>query len=301
MERLPPGVLMTDVRKALSFYLLELILPALCLNALAAWMCRPSFKRLRNGLPLFSVGGKSGPALFFDSVVTPTRKVWNMFVCMATYMFFGALCMIAIEGEHEEHMHAAFQAKMADYKRRVSPAVYTDLVADLGDPDATPWRNWDLAGAFYYCFTLVTTIGYGSFGPATDGGKYFTAVFALCGIPMFLITLSTAGAALPEILFGWLSHWAAQLTRAKLRELFARYLAHEGPPVPIEEVQALYRAGDRHPIAKALGLSHMGDVLVPAPLVDHYFRQMDDGDGKITVYELEKVIELIVALCVGEP
>ena len=40
---------------------------------------------------------------------------------------------------------------------------------------------WDLPGAFFFCLTACSTIGYGSYVPVTKQGKAFTAVYALFG------------------------------------------------------------------------------------------------------------------------
>ena len=35
--------------------------------------------------------------------------------------------------------------------------------------------NWDFYGSFFFCYTLITTIGYGTFSPQSTGGKIFSA------------------------------------------------------------------------------------------------------------------------------
>lgn len=45
--------------------------------------------------------------------------------------------------------------------------------------------NWTLAGAIFYCFTLITTIGYGSFTPSTNHGKLFSVYYSVIGILLF--------------------------------------------------------------------------------------------------------------------
>ena len=55
-------------------------------------------------------------------------------------------------------------------------------------------ENWTFFSSCMFGFTLVTTIGYGSFAPATDGGKALLVVFSLFGIPLAgttLVLLST--------------------------------------------------------------------------------------------------------------
>ena len=39
-----------------------------------------------------------------------------------------------------------------------------------------------MPSAIFFVTTIVTTIGYGTFAPATDGGKTFTVIFAFIGI-----------------------------------------------------------------------------------------------------------------------
>jgi len=129
--------------------------------------------------------------------------------------------MALLEREEEERARAAFIAKMQQYEQDVAPEVYTRLVSDLGDPDdESPWRNWDLAGSIYYCMTLSTTIGYGSFGPVTEGGQLFSCFYAIVGIPLFVASLGVAGAALPRALFAPVFHWTEVYVKQQLAASF---------------------------------------------------------------------------------
>ena len=42
--------------------------------------------------------------------------------------------------------------------------------------------NWNFAGALFYTFTLITTIGYGTFVPSSPRGQLATIAFGLVGI-----------------------------------------------------------------------------------------------------------------------
>lgn len=45
-------------------------------------------------------------------------------------------------------------------------------------------HNWDFVGSCFFCFTAMTTIGYGKYTPVTDGGKIFLILFACVSIPI---------------------------------------------------------------------------------------------------------------------
>ncbi|XP_021937709.1 uncharacterized protein LOC110838648 [Zootermopsis nevadensis] len=54
-------------------------------------------------------------------------------------------------------------------------------------------HRWSFSSSFLYSLTLITTIGYGSVAPRTPWGKVITIIYALIGIPLMLVYLSTVG------------------------------------------------------------------------------------------------------------
>ncbi|KAG7197183.1 hypothetical protein KM043_007263 [Ampulex compressa] len=54
-------------------------------------------------------------------------------------------------------------------------------------------KKWSFAGAFLYSLTVITTIGYGNICPRTKWGKVVTIVYAIIGMPLFLLYLSNIG------------------------------------------------------------------------------------------------------------
>jgi len=51
-------------------------------------------------------------------------------------------------------------------------------------------QNWAFIKATMYAWTLGTTIGYGTFVPATDLGRALTVVYSSVAIPFFIWNLS---------------------------------------------------------------------------------------------------------------
>ncbi|KAL1130365.1 hypothetical protein AAG570_013303 [Ranatra chinensis] len=60
-----------------------------------------------------------------------------------------------------------------------------------GSPPKT--YNWSFPSAFLYSLTLITTIGYGNVTPRTAWGRLITIAYAIIGIPLMLVYLSTVG------------------------------------------------------------------------------------------------------------
>ncbi|XP_031625702.1 uncoordinated protein 58-like [Contarinia nasturtii] len=63
-------------------------------------------------------------------------------------------------------------------------------------------HEWTLARAFLYSLTVLTTIGYGDLAPRTTLGRIVTMVYAMLGIPLTLIYLSSTGGVLARVARG---------------------------------------------------------------------------------------------------
>ncbi|XP_078594270.1 uncharacterized protein LOC144872033 [Branchiostoma floridae x Branchiostoma japonicum] len=66
------------------------------------------------------------------------------------------------------------------------------------DTNSTPLQ-WSFSAAVGFSLTVVTTIGYGHIAPSTVGGRVFCVVYALIGIPLYLVILDGVGALLGKM------------------------------------------------------------------------------------------------------
>ncbi|XP_065366953.1 uncharacterized protein LOC135959806 [Calliphora vicina] len=86
---------------------------------------------------------------------------------------------------------------------------YSDLTA----------TRWSFSEALLYSVTVITTIGHGSLTPRTAGGKIATIFYALIGVPLMLMCLSSLGALLAD---------ALQCTYARLCCRWPQYVVDAG-------------------------------------------------------------------------
>ncbi|KAH8290914.1 hypothetical protein KR054_007158 [Drosophila jambulina] len=66
--------------------------------------------------------------------------------------------------------------------------------------DAGDSQSWTFSEALLYSVTVITTIGHGSLTPRTAAGKLATIFYALVGVPLMLMCLSSLGALLADAL-----------------------------------------------------------------------------------------------------
>ncbi|VDM25190.1 unnamed protein product [Toxocara canis] len=54
-----------------------------------------------------------------------------------------------------------------------------------------------------FCFTVITTIGYGNVAPKTTEGRLFVIIYGLIGIPFTMLAIANLGKFLAEMLKNW--------------------------------------------------------------------------------------------------
>uniref|UniRef100_A0A336MPF6 CSON002140 protein n=1 Tax=Culicoides sonorensis TaxID=179676 RepID=A0A336MPF6_CULSO len=75
---------------------------------------------------------------------------------------------------------------------------------DAGVKSYSGLTVWSFINSALFCLSVVTTIGYGHITPKTPLGKALTMVYALIGVPLFLIVLADFGKLLTRIIkFLW--------------------------------------------------------------------------------------------------
>ncbi|XP_062867922.1 potassium channel subfamily K member 4 [Trichomycterus rosablanca] len=121
------------------------------------------------------------------------------------YLVMGAVVFKLLETPHEEGQHIRLQDTRRDFLFNytcISPEILQELIEKVADAIGAgidPKNNdsftssWDLASAFFFSGTIITTIGYGNIAPKTDWGKLFCICYALVGIPMFGFLLAGVG------------------------------------------------------------------------------------------------------------
>ncbi|XP_074466688.1 potassium channel subfamily K member 4 [Sebastes fasciatus] len=121
------------------------------------------------------------------------------------YLVLGAVVFRSLEAPREEGKHMQLQDTRREFLLNFTCMGPDDLqtlieeVVDAVGAGVDPISNlsfvsqWDLASAFFFSGTIITTIGFGNISPKTEGGQLFCIFYALVGIPMFGILLAGVG------------------------------------------------------------------------------------------------------------
>lgn len=98
----------------------------------------------------------------------------------------------------EDDWKSMARKKLYEFENQLHTAYEVGVTSYSGQ------RSWNFMNSFIYCFTLMTTIGYGHIAPKTSYGRAATIVYAIIGIPLFLIVLADFGKLFTRIIkFFW--------------------------------------------------------------------------------------------------
>ncbi|XP_067015797.1 two pore potassium channel protein sup-9 [Anabrus simplex] len=113
-------------------------------------------------------------------------KLWRL-TCCDLHTFNKSLWMANVSQE------------MAIYQEKIVRAIRDGFD---GTDENKAGYHWSFPGAFLYSLTVITTIGYGNVAPKTEWGKMTTILYAIIGMPLFLLYLSNIGDILAKS-FKW--------------------------------------------------------------------------------------------------
>eukprot|EP00756_Hemistasia_phaeocysticola_P000187 Hpha_TRINITY_DN10126_c0_g2::TRINITY_DN10126_c0_g2_i1::g.131568::m.131568 len=132
--------------------------------------------------------------------------------------------------------------------------------------------NWTMTGALFFTLTVITTIGYGSFAPATQNGRSFTVAFGLIGIGVVGQMLASCASLLRSVVIAALGRRTHRIPEMSARERHMSWVTMWERLCDEEHKIA--------PEALIPILEHLtGDVADPG-IVEHIATQVDpDGTG----------------------
>lgn len=133
-----------------------------------------------------AIEGSDGDSLIEDIIRlrnTTVDELWDV-----------TCCRVNVFNEDTWRNHVNTQ--LVEYQR-----TFVEAVRRGYDPKHTD--SWSFSGAFLYSLTVITTIGYGNVAPRTEWGKLTTIVYAIVGMPLFLLYLSNIGDILAKS-FKWI-------------------------------------------------------------------------------------------------
>ncbi|XP_077989215.1 TWiK family of potassium channels protein 18-like [Glandiceps talaboti] len=135
-----------------------------------------------------------GGAWLFATLENPNQKQTENDINMLRERIIGNLTNVLDIDPRENVTLERVRILLNDYQ--------TMLYATFksGGSPAGTGIEWDWTTGCFFCITVLTTIGYGSLVPVTMHGKIVTIVYAVIGIPLFLIFLAKLGDILVNVI-----------------------------------------------------------------------------------------------------
>lgn len=100
----------------------------------------------------------------------------------------------------ENSWNQAVQEVLMDFQKNITNSVRLGYNGWTGD------QMWSYPAALMFCLSVFTMIGYGNMVPHTDYGKATTIVYAVFGIPLYILYFKNMGSVLAQT-FRWTYTW----------------------------------------------------------------------------------------------
>ncbi|CAF1306369.1 unnamed protein product [Adineta steineri] len=124
-----------------------------------------------------------------------------LIVCTFTYLIIGACVFDALEDAPSIDRKRHFERKFAQFRldHNMTNETFRQL-ADLIVNKTILRHKWQFYDSFYFSTVVLALIGYGHRTLITKRAKIFCILYAMLGIPMWLITFQSAGERLNSLL-----------------------------------------------------------------------------------------------------
>lgn len=168
------------------------------------------------------------------------RSLIGWITTFAAYLYLGASVFPYLEVHAELDSRRATAQLLASVRGNLTDEAFEQVARAVGGPrwDSAELSDlrWSFNGAAFFSFTLMTTIGYGSFTPQTAAGKAFTLVYAPVGIAIAAVTY----VSLAERVLSLVESGAFHLMRVdRLKVAFDDFDADGSGQLSHEEVAAM--------------------------------------------------------------
>ncbi|XP_076160410.1 TWiK family of potassium channels protein 18 [Ptiloglossa arizonensis] len=186
---------------------------------------------------------------------------------------------------------AKVRAILENYQRKMVTAIKN------GYDGVDENKRWSFAGAFLYSLTVITTIGYGNICPKTKWGKVVTIVYAIIGMPLFLLYLSNIGDILAKSFKWTYARCFLCRCRRKPRELTTRGVQRDGVDIRKNHWQLVNIHGQ-----ETDGSSVDEEVSLESSDEKNESDENDEDDDDSSSYDPQRVtvpLTLCVAIMVG--
>jgi hypothetical protein len=103
-------------------------------------------------------------------------------------IFNNSRFLVFIHDQKSQYFINILQDKLSTYERRL----------EIRPP--MPYLQWTFGNSFLYCWSTITTIGYGYIYPVTNRGRVASIIYSLFGIPFTIVVIKDLAYLLAKVL-----------------------------------------------------------------------------------------------------